>query len=283
MSSEEVQTDLDIWEVMFTIEGIELPDEVVVELSDEFRLFANIREESFKVLHGFIDNGVRTGVAVSVASSSVDEARRFGELKVQDFMQSYSLINGRARIVQPLGASMIHSAKPRVGTLPSELGPIKLVGGQPYSQDQLNLTLRQAWKLSLDISRLANQGFSCIRLAQDFLQTALYAERPDLKIVNLFISLEALYAATGYKLALRLACLLELESQKRFELSQFVKDMYKMRSKIVHASYSIQIEPNDVIRLIDLVRKSIFAHIKLAEKLASRTEVLRELDRRILG
>ena len=94
-------------------------------------------------------------------------------------------------------------------------------------------------------------------------------DRED-RLIDYMIGLEALYLPDGgqelsFKLALRAALLLESESEKRKNNFNFIRNMYKTRSKIVHGR-NYDLSPDDISKVEELLRLSIKLWIEEKDK-----------------
>lgn len=108
------------------------------------------------------------------------------------------------------------------------------------------------------LKRTSNQVF---RISSNRLSFGIERRLYEDKLLDFMIGLEALYLPDGndeltLRLSLRVAFLLEETGPKRKELFEFIKKMYKLRSKIVHGN-TYNLTKEEVIRLEEILRLSL--------------------------
>lgn len=113
------------------------------------------------------------------------------------------------------------------------------------------------------------------------------------KFLDLMIAMEALYIKGGermesYRMSQRAALMLESDQDKRMELRKRIKELYKIRSRLVHGG-SLKIkadgrsEPEIVLELKNYVRRSIRKFLLICEDAKSIDRQIDELDKDALG
>jgi len=120
------------------------------------------------------------------------------------------------------------------------------------------------------LQKVENKRFM---IAINRLYFSLEKDSPNDKVIDYMIGFEALYLPNenmelGTKLSLRVAFMLEEDSEKREELFNFIKKMYRLRGSIVHGEKN-SIKKSDIIKLEDFFRKTIKARFKNEERFES--------------
>jgi hypothetical protein len=121
-----------------------------------------------------------------------------------------------------------------------------------------------------------------MRNAIDFFYHSDLADRIEERLINLAISLEALYLTEkmelGYRLSLRVALLIGhlYNDRTTKQIAQEVRDLYEKRSSVVHGDPE-KITHDEIFRLESYVRRSIQMFLKLSVK-QSKREILKSLD-----
>jgi hypothetical protein len=102
-----------------------------------------------------------------------------------------------------------------------------------------------------------------LRNAVNFFYYSDLADRIEERLINLAISLEALYLTEkmelGYRLSLRVALLIGhlYDDRTMKQIAQEVRDLYDKRSSVVHGDPE-KITHDEILRLESFVRKSMF-------------------------
>lgn len=130
---------------------------------------------------------------------------------------------------------------------------------------------------SIDISEFKEYSLALRRLG-----FAMDRTRYDDKLVDLVISYESLLFKQGesgelqYRISLRLSKLLEEDYGKRVDVRKAFKEIYKIRSRIVHGSeYIITVEIINSCE--DLLRKALRKYLVYREKM-SHNRIIDSLD-----
>ena len=129
-----------------------------------------------------------------------------------------------------------------------------------------------------------------IRTAIERLDMAAVRMRPEDKIIDALISLEALFGdgqgAIGYKIGLRCAVFLEDRFELREELFRVIQDAYKRRSAFVHggSKRSSDGRNDNTIStdLIDYARRSLKKMLEAIAETGQQIEA-KEIDAMLLG
>jgi hypothetical protein len=107
-------------------------------------------------------------------------------------------------------------------------------------------------------------------------------ERPDDKLIDQMIAFETLFLPEsnelGYRLSIRVACLLEQESSKRQETFEAMRHAYKLRSRLVHGD---EVDTNELTRITstteEYLRRCIKRVIEMLQQ-HSHNDIIEKLD-----
>ncbi|MGB6483759.1 MAG: hypothetical protein WBE86_09770 [Candidatus Acidiferrales bacterium] len=126
------------------------------------------------------------------------------------------------------------------------------------------------------------EKFSCVGNALLFYRNGYNSDNPDLALVSFTTCLESLLSTSeqeiSFKLSLRVATFLADENEKREELFQAAKEVYRTRSKIVHGAKIHRDQETAAIVLVEsmLPQAERLARGCLAKVLRLRIEALFE-------
>lgn len=127
--------------------------------------------------------------------------------------------------------------------------------------DKCKITNSDVKELVEVLTLLKQTRSQIFRISSNRLSFGIERRLYEDKLLDFIIGVEALYLPDGndeltFRLSLRVAFLLEETGSKRKELFEFIKKMYKIRSKIVHGN-TYNLTREDVIRLEEVLRLSL--------------------------
>ncbi|MEM3172892.1 MAG: HEPN domain-containing protein [Candidatus Nitrosotenuis sp.] len=120
-----------------------------------------------------------------------------------------------------------------------------------------------------------------IKIAMDYFRLGMMEYRKENSIIDFFIALEALFSKEGPKIehsiSNRVATLLGMDVNHRKGILRKVRELYSIRSKIVHGSKT-EINEVDRLQLVRWVRESILRFLVLSNHYQNRDEIIRLID-----
>lgn len=228
------------------------------------------------------DSRVRASVDITVSPSTeapVDKARK----ELANFLSLYNILaRGSARIETDEGASRVTGT----GFLNSVSGPITIRLKPTVSEEQRVALLTDATALFRDNEEILDRSeYLHLRLAIDYYNYGKSSTQPEESLVNWMIALEALYSDPAgelrHKLSVRAAWMLGESPQERLEIAKRMRELYDLRSKIVHGGRP-RVGDNDIQTIESYVRDSIIRLLKRRDK-PTKKRILQELDEMALG
>jgi hypothetical protein len=136
--------------------------------------------------------------------------------------------------------------QPRVRDSTRFFLPSGLVDRLPYGNDNDYLNRRNARLLRRIYKRLAGIAGEP-RVALSRFNRVFSRESHEDRIIDIWIGLEALFSPSdgelSFRTALRLACYLEDDNDRRQKTFDWARESYKLRSKIVHGKTTIPRQP----------------------------------------
>lgn len=107
-----------------------------------------------------------------------------------------------------------------------------------------------------------NKNTAFLRNAIDYYNRSLNDEKLEEKLIDLMISLESLFSNENDELTLRYSLRVAFlvgcgQEDKRSEIFNLVKNLYKIRSKIVHGTSEVNIEVEEVNQFNRIINQSI--------------------------
>lgn len=120
-----------------------------------------------------------------------------------------------------------------------------------------------------------------IKIAMDYFRLGMMEYRKENSIVDFFIALEALFSKERseiqYRISNRMATLLGMDINHRKTILRKVRELYGIRSKIVHGSKTV-IDEADRLLLIRWIRESILRFLVLSNVYQNHDEVIELID-----
>ncbi len=221
---------LGLWEVRFILVGMPLPED---KISDGVFSFERLSGKEFENLW----LPVLAKVEVEGRQKDIVE---LGRRRIQDFIGLYVLeVDYAIGIVRDYGASKIAAKyQPSGKGLGASISPvITLHVEREESSESLAAEIKQANNFfrSIDFSSKQN---AFIRTALDYLLYSGGSPRKEEKLIDLVISLEALFSGESqelsYSIAHRAASLLGKDREQRGQIFHDIREIYNERSQIVH-------------------------------------------------
>lgn len=263
-----------IWEVRFTVDGIQLPEDKVI-FNENF---------TFEKLPEKIDV-VR--VSVKVSGTTSDQVSSLAIRRLNNFLGIYSICQERnlsPKIVKLEGGSQLPDSQTDTNRrirkwLPSFGGPVTIRVHPMIDTEELNETLRRSREIFNSVN-LNSRGKLYLTIALDYFRHGNSAERNEDKLINYMIAMEALYLherdELSYRLSHRVSSLLGETDEERDEVFGNMRKMYRKRSEVVHGEQT-SISDEEISALRKHVRDSIGLFIGLSRRY-SRQGIHEHLD-----
>jgi hypothetical protein len=125
-----------------------------------------------------------------------------------------------------------------------------------------------------------------LRNAFHYAFVASQADRNEDKLINLVISIEALYLLEplelSYRLSHRVASLLAASEEERARIFDKVRDLYDKRSRIVHGNTEA-VSDEDMAELARYVTRSMLAFCPLIQIHGTKDKIIRLMDQSVLS
>ncbi|MHC1623149.1 MAG: hypothetical protein ACXQTR_00990 [Candidatus Methanospirareceae archaeon] len=182
-------------------------------------------------------------------------------------------------------------------TKPAQPGPTQFFdeGRIAYGEGEYSLTndeaeeFRDFWMRIHKFLDIKREAFGPLGIALSRFELSYLRRRPVDKLLDLVISMEALFLKEGermelaYKLSQRAALLLENEYSQRVSCKKDLKRLYNVRSKAVHGAqlHKLNIESADVMRLKEWVRNAIKLIFELCDSYSNQGTCLKHLLERL--
>lgn len=256
------------------VSGIEMPEKE--EIDQDFVIFR-------------LKNEPESGIALLRFQSEEDyyvsNAYRKVKKRLLDFISINSVYRKSSAKTVSLGVQEIEKGDPLDA---SKLEYITLTSEVIYSAEQKPKVIQreyQGLKGSIEIFKMTEntlQNNAYLTNAIHYFYYSQAAERIEERLINLFVSLEALFLTErielGYRLSLRVASLIRnfYIDRKPQEIAQEIRDLYGKRSALVHGD-PLKITWDEMSRLEDYTSKSIQMFIKLSQR-KSKIEILKLID-----
>lgn len=130
---------------------------------------------------------------------------------------------------------------------------------------------------------LSKKGNEYLKIASNYLRKARFEKDPASIILDCFIVLEGLYGKSGdkteiaYKISNRVATLLGEDIESRKMIRKEIKDLYGLRSQIIHGDIS-EVAQDAFGRVVVYCRESLARFLTLAKTYSSQDTILTEID-----
>jgi hypothetical protein len=215
-------------------------------------------------------------------SKAYEEAKK----RLLNFVCIHSIFRGFSAAIENMGVSEIKEGEP-LDT--SRLRLLTLKAKVTYPESEKPRVLQReysALERSIEIFKANENALRSYPYLVNAIHYFFYsnlAERIEEKLIDLIISLEALYLTEkmelGYRLSLRVASSIgHLYNDRTMEqIAREIRDLYDKRSSIVHGDPEEITSDEVVSRLMDYTRKSIQMFVKLSP-VKSKRDILKLLD-----
>lgn len=266
---------------MFEIKGliatsIEVPDKGEIDQDFVFRKLSPEPESWIAVLR------VRTKEKEDYfASEAYGEARE----RLRNFVCIHSVVHGYSASTKSLGVCEIEKDESLVT---AKLRYLTLKASVYYPEEKKARVVKrehEAIKKSIEVFKTNEnilRSSPYLMNAVHFFHYSNLTERIEEKLIDLVISLEALYLTErmelGYRLSLRVASLIgHLYNDRTVQqIAEEIRNLYDKRSSIVHGDPE-KITNDEILRLESYVRRSIQMFLKLSAT-KSKSDVLKLVD-----
>jgi len=264
-----LQDDKSVWLVRFRVRDLLIP-EAELFIDDKLTLREIPDQEGLVMAH----------IVTETDRDEDDYIMELGKKYLEDFLNAYCLATGYpARVHSDEGASQIRKREGVAGFGATFSGRV-LVRVSPTSE-----VLRQSLDLAKDAflvyKSLSEDSKRYLRIAMSRFRLSNLTDRPDDKLVDLWIGLESLYSTDpeelSYRISHRAATLLaEIDSEKS-RIFRDLRELYKKRSLIVHGKM-LDISLEEADRLGSYLQESVRRFLKLYQKYPNKDAIIELLD-----
>lgn len=147
----------------------------------------------------------------------------------------------------------------------------------PFKIDDFN-------KLKDDFLKIiSSSDNNYLKIALNYFRRGHLEEYKENRIIDFFIALEALYSSSGemsemrYRISNRLAVLIGKDADDRKKIQKESRDLYDLRSKIVHGS-AINLDVRAQGALHYWVRDSIIRFMGMSQTIGNQEKILEKID-----
>lgn len=132
-------------------------------------------------------------------------------------------------------------------------------------------------------SLLNEKGNEYLKIALEYLLLARFEEFAEFKILNCMVTLEALFSRSGdnteigYKISNRAATLLGKDQAHRIELRKEIKELYNLRSRIIHGD-PLELSHDAFSSLFIWCNDAITRFLTLAKKHDNHNKIIERID-----
>jgi len=267
------------WERWFKINGllisgIEIPKRV--EVDQDFVLIGSQSEPESCIACLRLKTDEKVHIFATKENKNAEE-------RILNFISMHSLFINLEPTLEKMGAASIEESKP-LGASKILTATMRVVIPEVEKPEILKREYTQLEK-SIEFFKLNE---STVR-RNPYLMNALHyfyygmvAERYEEKLIDLVISLEALYLTEtlelGYRLSMRVASLIGRHYNNRTldQIAKEIRNLYNKRSRVVHGEPE-EITSDEIQRLAEYVRMSLRDFLELSHEV-NKVKILELLD-----
>jgi hypothetical protein len=219
------------------------------------------------------DNRLHSAI-VTVDAEEYDHAVSKAIKKLENFLNIYFLYSFEARGINP--STQIDLKNLSTGQIRSSIGS-RVVLGKGFKKetlDEINSNYLD------DIPKKHNEY---LRIAMDYFRRGRMEHYDDNRIIDYFVSLEALYSKDEertemrYRFSNRIATLLGKDIEDRLEMKEKARSLYDKRSALVHGSVT-KLEDKEQGILFRWIRESILRFMSLSKFYLDHKTIINKID-----